>query len=299
VNFKHLYHFWMTARTGSIKRAGLRLHLTPQTLSSQIKVLEERLGCQLFERTGRNLRLTDAGRLAATYAEEIFLLGSQLEDALRTHATTDVATSFKVGVADSIPESIAQQLLRPLVPDQPGNRVICRDGGLSALLQDLSGARLDLVLADTPIPAGAGTSFVSHRLGRYGLMLFGAARFVDARTTPFPECLNGMAMLMPRAGSALKRKLETWISETRLRPHVIGEVDDWTLMTTLAREGKGVFAAPAMLEAQLLREHGVRPLGAITGVFDEFYAISVKRKSMHPSTSRLPDTARPGEPVFS
>jgi LysR family transcriptional activator of nhaA len=92
MNFKHLYYFWMTARTGGIIRAGQRLHVTPQTLSGQIKLLEERLGCRLFERQGRNIQLTDAGR---------------------------IAVGLKVGIADSVPKSIAFQLLQPVVVDAP------------------------------------------------------------------------------------------------------------------------------------------------------------------------------------
>jgi LysR family transcriptional activator of nhaA len=152
MNFKHLYYFWMTARTGGVIRAGQRLHLTPQTLSGQIKLLEERLGCRLFERQGRNIRLTDAGQIAVGYAEDIFLLGSQLEGALKGRASTGGATAFKVGIADSIPKSIAFHLLQPAVVDGPPARIICREGGLPALLGDLAVQRLDLVHRCRPNP---------------------------------------------------------------------------------------------------------------------------------------------------
>jgi LysR family transcriptional activator of nhaA len=91
MNFKHLYYFWVTARIGGENRAGQHLHVTPQTLSVQIKLLQERLGCQLLERNGRNVRLTDAGRIAAGYAEQIFTLGQQMEEALRASRETHAA----------------------------------------------------------------------------------------------------------------------------------------------------------------------------------------------------------------
>ncbi len=146
MNFKHLYYFWMTARTVGVIRAGQRLHLTPQTLSGQIKLLEERLGCQLLERNGRNVQLTDAGRIAIGYAEEIFLLGSQLEGALKKQTGTRMAVAFKVGIADSIPKSIAYRFLEPAMVESQSVRIVCREGGLRALLADLAIHRLDLVL---------------------------------------------------------------------------------------------------------------------------------------------------------
>jgi len=113
-----------------------------------------------------------------------------------------------------------------------------------------------------------------------------------------------MSMLMPANGSALRRKLDDWISRTGVRPHVVGEFDDWALMMAFGREGKGVFAAPAMLETRLLQEQAVRPIGHIADVFEEFYAISIERQSSHPSVDRIADAARaerfecPGQPVF-
>jgi LysR family transcriptional regulator, transcriptional activator of nhaA len=287
MNFKHLYYFWMTARTGGVIRAGQRLHVTPQTLSGQIKLLEERLGCRLFERQGRNVQLTDAGRVAVGYAEEIFLLGSQLESALKGRAGTGGAAPFKVGIADSIPKSIAFHLLQPAVVDGPPVRIVCREGGLTALLADLVVHRLDLVLSDSPMPADANVKAISHRLGRSSLAIFGADCFHNGSKALFPACLDGMPMLMPGSGSALRRKLDGWIGETSVSPRVVGEFDDWALMMTFGREGNGVFAAPTVLETQLLREHGVRPLGHLTDVFDEFYAISVERNISHPSVDRI------------
>jgi LysR family transcriptional activator of nhaA len=292
MNFKHLYYFWMTARTGGVIRAGQRLHVTPQTLSGQIKLLEDRLGCRLFERQGRNVQLTDAGRVALGYAEEIFLLGSQLEGALKGRACTGGATPFKVGIADSIPKSIAFHLLQPAVVDGPPVRIICREGGLPALLADLVVHRLDLVLSDSPMPAEANVKAISHRLGRSSLAIFGADWFHNGSKAPFPACLDGMPMLMPGSDSALRRKLDGWIGETSLNPRVVGEFDDWALMMTFGREGNGVFAAPAVLETQLLHEHGVRPLGHLANVFDEFYAISIERNISHPLVNRIADAAR-------
>ncbi len=288
MNFKHLYYFWMIARTGGVIRAGQRLHLTPQTLSGQIKLLEERLGCRLLERSGRNVRLTDAGHVAAGYAEEIFELGSRLEGALKARTGTQAAT-FKVGIADSIPKSIAYRFLEPALGEHRAARIVCREGGLPALLADLAVHQLDLVLSDAPPPAGANLRAVSRPLGRSSLAIFGTAGLRTDPKVPFPACLDGMPMLMPSPGGALRLKLDDWIGRTGIRPCIVGEFDDWALMTAFGRAGRGVFAAPAMLEAQLLQEQALRPLGHIEDVFDEFYAISVEKSVSHPSVNRIAD----------
>jgi LysR family transcriptional regulator, transcriptional activator of nhaA len=101
MNFKHLYYFWMAARTGGIIHAGQRIHITPQTLSGQIKVLEARLGCRLLERAGRNVQLTEAGRIAAGYAEEIFLLGEELEGALKSYANQSTRAAVRSSRAEA------------------------------------------------------------------------------------------------------------------------------------------------------------------------------------------------------
>jgi LysR family transcriptional activator of nhaA len=298
MNFKHLYYFWITARTGGVVRAGKQLHVTPQTLSGQIKLLEERLGCRLLERNGRHVQLTDAGRVAAGYAEEIFLLGSQLECALKESAGTPAAQTFHVGVADAIPKAIAYRLLEPAIAERPTARIVCREGGLPALLADLATQRLDLVLSDAPPPADPNVNARCRRLGGSGVKIFAAAGLHRQRTTPFPECLNGMPMLMPGKTSALRAKLDDWLSANGFAPDIVGEFDDWALMTTFGREGRGVFAAPSVLETQLMQEHGVHPLGSIGELSETFYAISIERARSHPFVNCIADAAR-AEPFGS
>ena len=113
MNFKHLHYFWVAARAGGVVRAGEQLHTTPQTLSGQIKLLEERLGRQLFRKSGRKLELTEDGRVALGYADEIFHLGGALEAAMREKRDGPRVLDFRVGVADAVPKTMAYRLLEP------------------------------------------------------------------------------------------------------------------------------------------------------------------------------------------
>jgi len=152
LNYKHLHYFWTTATAGGIARASERLHLTPQTISGQISVLEEQLGEALFYRVGRNLELTETGRLVLSYADEIFSLGGELEEMVR-NLPEKRRLAFKVGVADVVPKSIAYRLLAPALQLPERLRITCRESTVDSLLADLAVHRIDLVISDGPIPA--------------------------------------------------------------------------------------------------------------------------------------------------
>ncbi|MBC7706067.1 MAG: LysR family transcriptional regulator, partial [Rhodoferax sp.] len=151
MNFKHLHYFWVTAKAGGIMRAGEQLHTTPQTLSGQIKLLEDWLGRKLFRKSGRKLELTDDGRLALGYAEQIFTLGAELEAAVRQAGGGQQVLEFRVGVADSVAKSVAYRLLEPALSVSEPVRLICSEGKFPELLSQLALHRLDLVIADEPM----------------------------------------------------------------------------------------------------------------------------------------------------
>jgi LysR family transcriptional activator of nhaA len=167
INYKHLHYFVSIARSGGVIRAAERLHLTPQTLSGQLSQFEERLGVALFRRVGRRLELTATGKLALSYAEEIFQTGAELEDLLKNGAEERFIT-FRVGIADVVPKFIAHRLLAPVLGLPAAVRLICQEDRLERLLADLAIHRLDMVLADRPMPPGTEIRGYSHPLGESG-----------------------------------------------------------------------------------------------------------------------------------
>ena len=171
INYKHLHYFWIVAKVGSIARASERLHLTPQTISGQLSLLEESLGEALFRRVGRNLELTEIGRLALSYADEIFSLGGELEEVVR-NLPSGRPLVFKVGVADVVPKSIAYRLLAPALQLQEFVRIVCRENSIDSLLTELAVHRIDLVISDGPIPPGVNVLGFNHSLGDCGITFF-------------------------------------------------------------------------------------------------------------------------------
>lgn len=297
MNFKHLYYFWVTAKAGGIMRAGEQLHTTPQTLSGQIKLLEERLGRKLFQKSGRQLKLTEHGRLALGYADQIFSLGSDLETALRQARSAQRRLDFQVGVADSVSKSVAYRLLEPaFLLDQP-IKLLASEGKFDDLLAQLALHRLDLVIADEPMPKRVSVKAFSHPLGRSAMSFFAAASLGSRIEGRFPACLDGVPMLVQGATTAIRQQLEGWFAQHQIAPVVVGEFDDAALMKAFGREGLGVFMAPSVLERETCAEFDVAVVGRTTDLIEEFYAVSIERRITHPCVLAITDAA-PGQ-LFS
>ena len=292
MNFKHLYYFWVTARAGGIMRAGEQLHTTPQTLSGQIKLLEDWLGRPLFQKSGRQLELTEHGRLALGYADQIFSLGSDMETALRQVRGAQRRLDFRVGVADSVSKSVAYRLLEPAFSMTQPVKLLASEGKFDHLLAQLALHRLDLVISDEPMPKRVSVRAFNHVLGRSGLSFFCAPRLKARIQGDFPACLNGLPMLVPGATSPVRQQLEDWFARHRLAPVVVGEFDDAALMKAFGREGQGVFMAPIVLEAETCNQFGVVAFGRTSELVEEFYAVSVERRISHPCVLAITDAAR-------
>jgi LysR family transcriptional activator of nhaA len=291
MNFKHLHYFWVAAHAGGLGRAGAQLHITPQTLSGQIKLLETSLGKSLFRKSGRNLELTDAGRLVLDYADEIFSLGAELESAVKLDRGA-AQTHLRVGVADSVPKAVAYRLLEPALKQSDAFRLICHEGKLHALLAQLAVHRLDLVIADAPIPPDVNVKAFNHPLGRSTISCFAAKSLVAAVEKSFPAMLDTLPMLLPGTDSAVRRKLDHWLKARSVTQRIAGEFDDGALTVAFAREGQGVMFAPTVLAAQLKREHKLTAIGQIDTIVEEFFAISIERRISHPAIESIMRAAR-------
>jgi len=292
MNFKHLYYFWVTARAGGIMRAGEQLHTTPQTLSGQIKLLEDWLGRKLFRKVGRQLELTEHGRLALGYADQIFSLGQDLESTLRQVRGQPKRLDFRVGVADSVSKSVAYRLLEPALQlDQPV-KLLASEGKYADLLAQLALHRFDLVIADEPMPKRVSVKAFNHALGRSAMSFFCALGLLPRVKGGFPACLDGLPMLVPGATSSVRQQLEGWFAKHQVASVVVGEFDDAALMKAFGREGQGVFMAPTVLEEETCAQFGVTVIGRTVELVEEFYAVSVERRISHPCVLAITDAAR-------
>jgi LysR family transcriptional activator of nhaA len=292
MNFKHLYYFWVAAKAGGVMRAGEQLHTTPQTLSGQIKLLEQWLGRPLFRKSGRQLELTSDGQVALGYADEIFALGAQLEGALRQPRGGQRMLEFRVGVADSVAKSVAYRLLEPALSVAEPVRLIGSEGKFPDLLAQLALHRLDLVIADEPLSRRVSVKAFNHPLGATVMSFFATPALAATLQGGFPQCLDGAPMLIQGAASSVRQQLEGWLARHQLRPRVVGEFDDGALMTAFGREGRGVFMSPTVLEAETIAQFGVEVIGRSTELVEEFFAVSVERRITHPCVVAITQVAR-------
>lgn len=291
LNFNHLRYFWMVAKTGSIARAAEQLHLTPHAISGQLKEFNATLGVELFRRAGRNLELTDAGRRILSYADEIFSIGDELLYVLRDEKTIKTRP-FRVGVADSVSKSIAYQLLEPALKLDEPVRLICREGRLTMLLADLAIHRLDMIIADRPIPTHLSVLGYNHLLGESGLAVFGTAQCAKKLSGHFPASLKNAPFLLPGEDVTIRPRLIQWFDAHDLRPQIVGEFDDSALLKSFGQAGSGFFVAPSAIAHHVCEQYKVTEIGRIDSVVEQFYAITTERRLTHPAITAICSAAK-------
>jgi LysR family transcriptional regulator, transcriptional activator of nhaA len=291
LNYKHLRYFWMVARAGSIARASEQLHVTPQSISGQLRELEAALGAELLRRVGRGLEVTDVGRRILSYADEIFSLGDELIEVARDQAARRTLP-FRIGIADSVPKSVAYRVVEPALHLEEPVRLVCREGRLAALLADLAVHRLDLVIADRPMPAELNVRGYNHLLGASDLTVFAADAVARSLKGAFPALLDGASLLLPGEGVAIRGRLLQWLESRHLRPRIVGEFDDSGLLKAFGQGGAGLFVAPTAIADYVCRQYGVVALGRIDGVVEQLYAITTERRLRHPAMLAVSEAAQ-------
>lgn len=290
LNYHHLRYFWMVAREGSLRRAAERLSVSQPSISAQIRLLEEALGEKLFRRSGRGLHLTDAGRLAYGYAEEIFTLGRELVGALKG-AGSDRPMRVQCGVVDSVPKVVAYDVLRPALESQPPSYLVCREGKLDDLLAQLASHRLDMVLADEPAPSGLRFKVFNHPLGSTSVTICARGATVAKLRRNFPHSLTGAPALLPTENTSMRMALETWFSAHNIEPKVVAEFEDSALLKVVAADSDAFFAVHTAAAAEAVERYGCKAIAEVPECRTNFYAITVERRIKHPAVVALTEHA--------
>lgn len=289
LNYKQLYYFWHVARSGSVTQAAEQLHLTPQTISGQVAELEQSLGVALFNRVGRRLVLTAAGRQAQEQAGAIFSLGAELEHTLR-HASQEL--TMQVGIADSVPRTLAFELLAPAMALATPLRLVCHEERAELLFSELARHKLDMVLIDRPLPPESGVRGYNHELGRTPLALFASPELAARARDGFPASLEGLPLLIPGEKSATHDRLLEWYRQQGIHPHLVGQFDDSTLMKSFGKAGMGIFPAPLAMADEIGRLYGVERIATLTDVTLSYYLVSAGRHLSHPGVQAVMEGAQ-------
>lgn len=291
LNYSHLLYFHTVAREGSIAKASETLHITPQTISGQLKLLEEAVGQPLFNRVGRGLTLTETGQGVNQYAEEIFSLGTELSQWLSSQAGGPNRT-LNVGIVNSIPKLIAYEVLRSALEVSPSVKMVCKEDTLQVLLADLAVHKLDLVLSDRQIPVGFSVKAFHHELGESAISFYGTEALAKKYSEGFPCSLDGAPVLLPTTDSALRRNLDNWFDQIGVVPNIIAEFDDSALLKAFGESGAGIFPAPGAIEQHLRHTYHVNHIGSAGKVTESYYAISPERVLKQPAILQITEAAR-------
>lgn len=285
LNYKHLYYFWVTAKEGGMSHAADRLGLAVQTVSAQVRLLEQSLGHALFKPAGRGLALTDAGQAALQVAEQIFHLGEHLHTAVR-EAGSHTGVRLVVGISDGLPKLAVRDLLTPAM-EEPNLRLLCHEDKFDDLLADLALHRLDVVLSDRPAPANPNLRLYSHALGSSAMGWYAPPQWLAQARHDFPYNLAHMPVLLPTAHASVRLRLDQWFERQGVTPHVVGEFEDSALLATFGSSGMGVFPASERMREKLSNGYGLSWFAPCDGVQEHFYAIGTARKVQHPLVQKL------------
>ncbi len=291
LNYHHLFYFWLTVKTGTVSAAAESLHLARPTVAAQIKDLEKSVGKPLFEKQGRGLVLTEFGKQVHGYAEEIFALGHELREFIKTGHQGN-RKRFVVGLPDVVPKHVAFELLKPALHMKDRPRAVCYEGKLDQLLSDLALHKLDLVISDAPAPPTLEFKVYNHKLGECGMSMLATPGLAKQYKKGFPQSLTDAPCLLPTDHTAVRRSLDIWMDDNDIYPDIVAEFEDSALLKVFGQAGEGLFPIPTAIEGLIKKQYGVHLVGRIPEVLDKFYAISAEKRVHHEATLLVVKQAR-------
>ncbi|MGM0418540.1 MAG: LysR family transcriptional regulator [Thermodesulfobacteriota bacterium] len=291
LNYKQLYYFWSVAKSGGVIKASRRLNITPQTISHQVGELEKSMETKLFRRVGKRMELTQAGEVVLSRADEIFQIGNEIELLVKDRAVSG-GFFFRVGVVDTVPKSIAYQLLSATLNLPEPIRLICNNDKPERLFGELAIHHLDLVIADQTLPRELGVKAYNHELGQSYITFCASPSLAGLLEGSFPDCLHNAPILMPSEGTALRAVVDQWLSKNQLRPNIVAEFADTSLLKAFGHSGLGIFPVPSVIVDEVVKQYEVEVLGNSKGETIKFFAISHERRLKHPAVVAVRNLAR-------
>jgi LysR family transcriptional activator of nhaA len=284
LNYRHLRYFWAVAHDGNLTRTAARLNLSQSALSVQIRRLEEQLGHALFERRGRQLELTEAGRIALDHADAIFATGDELVTVLGARGGP-ARQVLRVGALATLSRNFQMQFLRPVL-GRDDVEVVVRSGGLGELLRGLEAHRFDVVLANTLPERDAATPWVAHRMAEQPVALVGSPRRLTAGAG-LAALLDAEPVIVPTVESSIRAAFDALASRLGLAPRIAAEVDDMAMLRLLARADIGLTVVPPIVVTDELASGELLAAQTLPELTETFYAVTLTRRFPNPLLSEL------------
>ncbi len=285
LNYNHLYYFWMVCKQGSVSKAADALFLTPQTVTGQIKALEDRINGKLTKRVGRNVEPTELGQLIYKYADRMFDLSYEMLDIVNYSQRSNLL--FDVGVADALSKRLVSKVLMTTIPEDSSIHLRCFESTHEMLLEQLAQHKLDMILSDCPIDSSQLPGLYSKKLGECSLSFFYSGNIDDYH---FPEILEQRKLLVPGSRTSMGRKVTAWFDRQGIQPNILGEFDDVALMKAFASYHPDViYLAPNLYLSELSERNAFQLIGEVKELKEEYYVIFAERMIQHPAVKNVCD----------
>ncbi|MBY0520512.1 MAG: LysR family transcriptional regulator [Sphingomonas sp.] len=285
LNYNHLRYFWAVAQDGNLTRTAERLNVSQSALSVQIGKLENQLGHQLFERRGRQLHLTEAGRIALDHADAIFATGDELLGTLRETGKTRQVV--RIGALATLSRNFQISFLRPLL-DRSDIEIVLRSGSPLELLAGLQSLKLDVVLTNQTPASDALTPFITHKLSEQPVSLIGAPSLLgDVRSVT--DLLTAHPIILPTLGNSIRAECDALAERLGVRLQIAAEVDDISMMRLIAREGFALAVLPSIAVRDELASGALIEADWLPGMAETFFAVTIGRRFPNPIVRSLLD----------
>ena len=283
INFNHLRYFWQVAHDGNLTRTAARLNLSQSAVSVQIRKLEDRLGHPLFDRRGRQLHLTEAGRITLDYADTIFGAGKDLLATLQREGSPRQV--LRVGALATLSRNFQIEFLRPLL-GQTDIELVLRSGTSMELLRGLETLSLDVVLTNRVPAPDTLSAFVTQPLSQQPVSVIGTPARLKT-TSSLTELLTNNSMIVPTQDSPVRSGFDLMCARLGVTPVLAAEVDDMAMMRLLAREDIGLAVLPPIVVKNELQSGMLMEADHLVGLTESFYAVTIKRKFPNTLLSKL------------
>jgi len=291
MNYNHLYYFWSVVKHEGVGRAAQILHVSQPALTAQIRNLESFFKDKLFEKKGRQLQMTEFGKIVFRYADEMFSLTLEMQQVLKSGGMIKKASRLTIGIVDAVPKMIAHEILKPILSVNNTFMTCIEDKRLNLLAQLLK-HEIDAIVSDAPLMPSEGIRAYNHMLGESYVGVFAFAKMVSRYKKGFPTSLDQAPMLLPTNHSQLRKDFDFYCQEKGIFPNIRAEFDDTALLKIFAREGTGLFLAPVAIQKDIQSMYGASLVGSIKSLKERFYFITSERKLYHPILEMMKKRAR-------
>jgi LysR family transcriptional regulator, transcriptional activator of nhaA len=279
INYNHLRYFWAVAHEGNLTRAAVHLHVSQSAVSMQIQKLEAELGHALFERRGKQLLLTEAGRITLDHADSIFATGDELVGTLKERGGS-TRSVLRVGAIATLSRNLQIQFLKPLI-GRDDVEIVVRSGAFGELLQSLESHRIDVVLANIDPPRDAATPWIPHAIGSQPVSLVGHPENVRPGRT-LKDILANEPLILPSVETSMRAGFDTLVYRLGIHPRIAAEVDDMAMLRLLAREHKGFTVVPPIVVKDELASGELVEIAVLPDLVETFFAITMTRRFPNP-----------------